>query len=95
MEEVLMRCSRMTLFVFVLSNREWFYLLSKEVFNPYYGLFEYSARWVKQSTVVRIGYHFAVSPFSCSKITDHVKMFLDKKKCGAGAAGSCVTAHDR
>jgi hypothetical protein len=25
-------------------GREWFYLLSKEMFNPYYGLFEYSAR---------------------------------------------------
>ncbi|KAK7496832.1 hypothetical protein BaRGS_00011812 [Batillaria attramentaria] len=24
-------------------TREWFYLLSKEMFNPYYGLFEYSA----------------------------------------------------
>ncbi|KXJ28856.1 E3 ubiquitin-protein ligase NEDD4-like [Exaiptasia diaphana] len=24
-------------------QREWFYLLSREVFNPYYGLFEYSA----------------------------------------------------
>ena len=24
-------------------SREWFYLLSKEMFNPYYGLFEYSA----------------------------------------------------
>lgn len=23
--------------------REWFYLLSKEMFNPYYGLFEYSS----------------------------------------------------
>ena len=23
--------------------REWFFLLSKEMFNPYYGLFEYSA----------------------------------------------------
>lgn len=23
--------------------REWFYLISKEMFNPYYGLFEYSA----------------------------------------------------
>lgn len=23
--------------------REWFYMLSKEMFNPYYGLFEYSA----------------------------------------------------
>ena len=28
-------------------DREWFYLLSKEVFNPYYGLFEYSARSVQ------------------------------------------------
>ena len=26
--------------------REWFYLLSHEMFSPYYGLFEYSARWV-------------------------------------------------
>ena len=24
-------------------SREFFYLLSKEMFNPYYGLFEYSA----------------------------------------------------
>uniref|UniRef100_A0A8C7ZNU7 E3 ubiquitin-protein ligase n=1 Tax=Oryzias sinensis TaxID=183150 RepID=A0A8C7ZNU7_9TELE len=24
-------------------SREWFYLISKEMFNPYYGLFEYSA----------------------------------------------------
>ena len=24
--------------------REWFYLLSHEMFSPYYGLFEYSAR---------------------------------------------------
>ena len=24
-------------------SREWFYLLSKDMFNPYYGLFEYSA----------------------------------------------------
>lgn len=23
--------------------REWFFLMSKEMFNPYYGLFEYSA----------------------------------------------------
>ena len=25
-------------------SREWLYLLSHEMFNPYYGLFEYSAR---------------------------------------------------
>lgn len=24
-------------------SREWFFLLSREMFNPYYGLFEYSA----------------------------------------------------
>ena len=24
-------------------SREWFFLLSHEMFNPYYGLFEYSA----------------------------------------------------
>ena len=31
--------------------REWFFLLSKEMFNPYYGLFEYSAMsvWVSIS----------------------------------------------
>ena len=27
----------------IYNFREWFYLLSKEMFNPYYGLFEYSA----------------------------------------------------
>lgn len=27
--------------------REWFFLMSKEMFNPYYGLFEYSATWVQ------------------------------------------------
>ncbi len=26
-------------------SREWFFLLSHEMFNPYYGLFEYSARY--------------------------------------------------
>ena len=26
--------------------REWFFLLSHEMFNPYFGLFEYSARCV-------------------------------------------------
>ena len=25
-------------------NREWLYLLSHKMFNPYFGLFEYSAR---------------------------------------------------
>ena len=34
-------------YLFFSLNREWFYLLSKEVFNPYYGLFEYSARSVQ------------------------------------------------
>ena len=24
-------------------SREWFLILSREIFNPYYGLFEYSA----------------------------------------------------
>ncbi len=28
-------------------SREWFHVLSKEIFNPYYGLFEYSAMLVK------------------------------------------------
>lgn len=28
------------------ASREFFYLLSKEMFNPYYGLFEYSAAYV-------------------------------------------------
>lgn len=27
-------------------QREWFFLLSREMFNPYYGLFEYSAAYV-------------------------------------------------
>ena len=42
-------------------SREWFYLLSKEMFNPYYGLFENSAAWVPQSlwsSVLR--FHFVL-----------------------------------
>ena len=27
-------------------SREWFFLLSHEMFNPYYGLFEYAARYM-------------------------------------------------
>ena len=27
--------------------REWFFLLSHEMFNPYFGLFEYSSRFVQ------------------------------------------------
>ena len=30
--------------------REWFHLLSHEMFSPYYGLFEYSARLVTMVT---------------------------------------------
>lgn len=29
-------------------TREWFFYLSKEMFNPYYGLFEYSAMLVNK-----------------------------------------------
>ena len=28
-------------------SSEWFFLLSHEMFNPYYGLFEYSARYIQ------------------------------------------------
>lgn len=31
-------------------SREWFHLLSHEMFNPYYGLFEYSARSGKKNS---------------------------------------------
>lgn len=34
--------------------REWFFLLSKEMFNPYYGLFEYSAMYVNLYETVHL-----------------------------------------
>lgn len=36
-------------------SREFFFLLSREVFNPYYGLFEYSAN---DTYTVQVPYHF-------------------------------------
>lgn len=40
--------------------REWFFLMSKEMFNPYYGLFEYSATWVSLLTAKPSSYHLAI-----------------------------------
>ena len=46
--------------------REWFYLLSKEMFNPYYGLFEYSAM---------DNYTLQINPYSGLCNDDHLKYF--------------------
>ncbi|XP_050098940.1 E3 ubiquitin-protein ligase NEDD4-like isoform X2 [Anopheles aquasalis] len=46
--------------------REWFYLLSKEMFNPYYGLFEYSAM---------DNYTLQINPFSGLCNEDHLHYF--------------------
>ncbi len=52
-------------------QREWFFLLSREMFNPYYGLFEYSAAWV--SSFVEFDLLRFWSLFS--KQWDHVSIF--------------------
>merc|ERR1712136_476652 len=46
--------------------REWFYLLSKEMFNPYYGLFEYSAS---------DNYTLQINPYSGLCNDDHLLYF--------------------
>ncbi|TRY61766.1 hypothetical protein TCAL_12263 [Tigriopus californicus] len=46
--------------------REWFYLLSKEMFNPYYGLFEYSAT---------DNYTLQINPYSGMCNEDHISYF--------------------
>lgn len=46
--------------------REWFYLLSKEMFNPYYGLFEYSAM---------DNYTLQINPSSGMCNEDHLSYF--------------------
>ena len=46
--------------------REWFYLLSKEMFNPYYGLFEYSANDV---------YTLQINPDSGLCNDQHLELF--------------------
>lgn len=46
--------------------REWFYLLSKEMFNPYYGLFEY---------VSGDNYTLQINPNSGTYQQDHLKCF--------------------
>lgn len=54
--------------------REWFFLLSKEMFNPYYGLFEYSAM---------DNYTLQINPFSGLCNEEHLNYFkyvIKKKK---------------
>lgn len=46
--------------------REWFYLISKEMFNPYYGLFEYSAM---------DNYTLQINPFSGLCNEEHISYF--------------------
>ncbi|XP_046999012.1 E3 ubiquitin-protein ligase Nedd-4 isoform X5 [Schistocerca americana] len=46
--------------------REWFFLLSKEMFNPYYGLFEYSAM---------DNYTLQINPFSGLCNEEHLNYF--------------------
>lgn len=48
------------------ASREWFYLLSKEMFNPYYGLFEYSAA---------DNYTLQINPVSGLCNEDHIAYF--------------------
>ncbi|WAQ98408.1 NEDD4-like protein [Mya arenaria] len=59
-------------------SREWFFLLSKEMFNPYYGLFEYSAT---------DNYTLQINPLSGIFNEDHLSYF---QFCGriAGMADS-------
>jgi E3 ubiquitin-protein ligase NEDD4 len=47
-------------------TREWFFYLSKEMFNPYYGLFEYSAM---------DNYTLQINPFSGLCNEDHLSYF--------------------
>ncbi|THD19620.1 Neural cell expressed developmentally down-regulated 4 [Fasciola hepatica] len=47
-------------------QREWFFLLSREMFNPYYGLFEYSAQ---------DNYTLQINPLSSVANEDHIKYF--------------------
>ncbi|GAB6028581.1 E3 ubiquitin-protein ligase nedd4 [Chamberlinius hualienensis] len=47
-------------------SREWFFLLSKEMFNPYYGLFEYSAT---------DNYTLQINPFSGMCNEEHIRYF--------------------
>ncbi|KAA0193838.1 Neural cell expressed developmentally down-regulated 4 [Fasciolopsis buskii] len=47
-------------------QREWFFLLSREMFNPYYGLFEYSAQ---------DNYTLQINPLSNVANEDHIKYF--------------------
>ncbi|CAH8821119.1 unnamed protein product [Trichobilharzia szidati] len=47
-------------------QREWFFLLSREMFNPYYGLFEYSAA---------DNYTLQINPLSGVANEEHLKYF--------------------
>lgn len=64
-------------------SREWFLILSREMFNPYYGLFEYSARCVTarhpptshSSSHCSDNYTLRINPLSGLFNEDHIKYF--------------------
>ncbi|KAG9341151.1 hypothetical protein JZ751_019590, partial [Albula glossodonta] len=55
--------------------REWFFLISKEMFNPYYGLFEYSATYVLDVFCYRDNYTLQINPNSGLCNEDHLSYF--------------------
>lgn len=62
--------------------REWFYLLSREMFNPYYGLFEYSAMYVfrlrskrEQMMTFSDDYTLQINPNSALCNEEHLNYF--------------------
>uniref|UniRef100_A0A673LBI3 HECT-type E3 ubiquitin transferase n=1 Tax=Sinocyclocheilus rhinocerous TaxID=307959 RepID=A0A673LBI3_9TELE len=79
--------------------REWFFLLSKEMFNPYYGLFEYSATfyvYLYLSIYIHMSVCLFIYIFTCVPIyiyiyiilIDLIKIFdeneLELLMCGLG-----------
>ena len=51
-------------------SREFFFLLSREVFNPYYGLFEYSAN---DTYTVQVLFSKYIPTYCLSVLTDMYK----------------------
>ena len=71
--------------------REWFYLLSHEMFSPYCGLFEYSARWAMAISFVCCarGVH-VISSFTQTASTHSLFIFLLRGEPCAQDALYCI-----
>ena len=73
-------------------SREWFYLLSHEMLNPYYGLFQYSREDIY---TLQINPDSGVNPVSClTQHASHVALPSTLQECNVQDSVMVMTYED-